>query len=459
VTVWRAALRPHRHDREIVRLAIPALGALIAEPLYILADTAVVGHLGSDPLAGLAVASSILLIIYSMFIFLAYGTTASVARLIGAGDERQAAHQAVQGMWLAVLVGVVVAAIAFVLSGPLVGLLGATGEVRVQALTYLRISLFGVPAMLLVLAGTGYLRGLQDTRTPLYVAVGSAAFNLALECWLIFGLGFSIGASALSTVIAQWGAAAVYAVWVGRAVRAHEVMLGPHPGTLREISVVGRDLFIRTAALRGVFLLATAVATRIGTVDVAAHQIAFEIWNFTALTLDAIAIAGQALIGRLLGASEVDDAHDAGRRMLQWGVVWGIAMGVAILLTRNALPAIFTNDLLVRDLTAFLLVFVGIMQPINGVVFVLDGLLIGAGDVRFLAWAMVFAAAVFAPCAWLVLVYDGGIGWLWASLLLLMIVRLVTLGLRWSSGAWAIPGAHLSGRAPSAVMAGESAGL
>ena len=223
--------------------------------------------------------------------------------------------------------------------------------------------------------------------------------------------------------------------------------------------MVGRDLFIRTAALRGAFLIATAVATRIGTVDVAAHQIAFEIWSFTALTLDAIAIAGQALIGRLLGASEVDDAHDAGRRMLQWGIVWGLAMGAFILLTRNALPGIFTNDLLVRDLTAFLLVFVGIMQPINGVVFVLDGLLIGAGDVRFLAWAMVLAAAVFAPCAWLVLVYDGGVGWLWASLLLLMIVRLVTLGFRWSSGTWAVPGANLSRRTPDSALAGEMTNL
>jgi putative MATE family efflux protein len=443
VTAWRQALRPHRHDREIVRLAVPALGALIAEPLYILADTAVVGHLGPDPLAGLAVASSILLILYSVFIFLAYGTTASVARLIGAGEERQAAHQAVQGMWLAVLVGVVVAVVGYAFSGPLVGLLGATGAVRTQALVYLRISLLGVPAMLLVLAGTGYLRGLQDTRTPLLVAVGSAAFNLGLESWLIFGLDYGIGASALSTVVAQWGAAAVYAIWVGRAVREHRVGLSPHPGTLRQISVVGRDLFIRTAALRGAFLVATAVATRIGTVDVAAHQIAFEIWNFTALTLDAIAIAGQALIGRLLGASEVDDAREAGRRMLQWGVVWGVGVGAVILLVRNALPGVFTNDLLVRDLTAFLLVFVGIMQPINGVVFVLDGLLIGAGDVRFLAWAMVFAAAVFVPCALLVLVYDGGIGWLWASILLLMIVRMVTLGFRWGSGAWAVPGPEL----------------
>jgi putative MATE family efflux protein len=444
VTNWTAAFRAHRYDREILRLAVPALGALLAEPLYILADTAVVARLGPDPLAGLAVASSILLIIYSLFIFLAYGTTASVARLIGAGDERDAAHQAVQGMLLALLVGLVLAIVGLALSSPLVELLGASGAVKEQALLYLRISLAGVPAMLLVLAGTGYLRGLQDTRTPLFVAIGSALFNLVLESWLIFGLDFGIGASALSTVVAQWGAAGVYAIWVGRAVRAHQIALGPHPATLRRISVVGRDLFVRTAALRGAFLVATAVATRIGTVDVAAHQIAFEVWNFTAMTLDAIAIAGQALTGRLLGASEVDDAHDAGRRMLQWGLVWGVAMGAILLLFRNAIPGLFTDDALLRDLTAFLLLFVALMQPIDGVVFVLDGLLIGAGDMRFLAWAMVLAAAVFIPCALLVLRYDGGVGWLWASLLLLMIVRLVTLGVRWSSDTWAVAGADVT---------------
>jgi putative MATE family efflux protein len=412
--------------------------------MYVLADTAVVGHLGNDPLAGLAVASSILLIIFSLFIFLAYGTTAAVARLIGAGDQREAAHQAVQGMWLAAFVGVGVALVTLAFSAPLVELLGAEGEVRTQALLYLRISLIGVPAMLVVLAGTGYLRGLQDTKTPLIVAVASATFNFALEWVLIFQLDFGIGASALSTVLAQLGSAAVYVVWVGRAVRAHEVRLGPHPGTLREISVVGRDLFLRTAALRGSLVVATAVATRIGTADVAAHQIAFEIWNFLALTLDAIAIAGQALIGRLLGASAVSDAHGAGRRMLQWGLVWGVAVGVVVLATRNVLPDVFTDDPLVRDLTAFLLVFVGIMQPINGIVFVLDGLLIGAGDVRFLAWAMMLAAAVFVPCALLVLAYDGGVGWLWAAITLLMIVRMVTLGARWLTGAWAIPGAAVA---------------
>jgi putative MATE family efflux protein len=440
MTMW---LRPHRYDREIVRLAVPALGALIAEPLYVLADTAVVGRLGPDPLAGLAVASSILLIIFSVFIFLAYGTTASVARLIGAGDEREAAHHAVQGMWLALFAGIAVAVIAFAFSGPLVRLLGAEGAVEEQALIYLRISLLGVPAMLVVLAGTGYLRGLQDTRTPLVVAVVGATFNLVLECVLVFGLGFGIGASAATTVLAQWGSAAAYVIWVRRAVRQHEVPLGPHRATLQRISVVGRDLFVRTVALRGSFLVATAVATRIGTVDVAAHQIAFEIWAATALALDAIAIAGQALVGRLLGASEVADAHAAGRRMLQWGLAWGVVVGILILMLHDVLPGIFTNDLLVRDLAAFLLVFVGVMQPINGVVFVLDGLLIGAGDVRFLAWAMVLAAAVFIPCALLVLLYGGGIGWLWMSLILLMVVRMVTLGWRWSNDSWAVTGADL----------------
>ena len=195
------------HDREIAALAVPALGALIAEPLYVLADTAVVGHLGTPQLGGLAVASSVLLTLYAVFIFLAYGTTAAVSRLLGAGDERAAAHQAVQSMWLALSIGVVVAVMGAALSGPLVTLMGADGAVRSNALVYLRISLVGVPAMLLVLAGTGYLRGLQDTRTPLAVALGTGLLNLALEVGLIYGLGFGIGASAASTVVAQTAAA------------------------------------------------------------------------------------------------------------------------------------------------------------------------------------------------------------------------------------------------------------
>jgi putative MATE family efflux protein len=401
----------------------------------------VVGHLGPEPLAGLAVASSILLIGYAVFIFLAYGTTASVSRLLGAGDEREAAHQAVQGMWLALVLGTVVAVATFVLSGPLLGLLGATGAVREQAAIYLRVSLLGVPAMLVVLAGTGYLRGLQDTRTPLVVAVVSATANLVLELVLIPGLGFGIGASALSTVLAQWGSAAVYVAWVRRAVRHHDVPLGPHARTLRRLAVVGRDLFLRTAALRGSLLLGTAVATRIGTVDVAAHQIAFEIWSFLALVLDALAIAGQAMIGRFLGAGSPTEARAAGRRLLGWGVAAGVVLGVAVAVARPWLPDVFTDDPEVAALAAFLLGWVAALQPVNGAVFVLDGLLIGAGDMAFLAGAMWVAFAVFAVGAVSVLVLGLGIGWLWASLAGLMAARLVVLGLRWRTDRWAVTGA------------------
>ena len=428
-------------DREILRLAVPALAALAAEPLYVLADTAVVGHIGPEALAGLAVASSILLVGYAVFIFLAYGTTASVARLLGAGDEREAAHQAVQGMWLAAGCGVVVAAVTFALSGPLLTLLGATGQVRDQAAIYLHMSLLGVPAMLVVLAGTGYLRGLQDTRTPLYVSLGSATVNLALELVLIPGLGFGIGASALSTVIAQWLSAALYAGWVARAVRLHEVPLGPHARTLRRLAVVGRDLFLRTAALRGSLLLATAVATRIGTVDVAAHQIAFEIWSFLALVLDALAIAGQSMIGRFLGAGTPQEARAAGRRLLEWGVAAGAALAVAVMVLRPWLPDLFTGDEAVAGLAGFLLVWVALLQPVNGAVFVLDGLLFGAGDMAFLAWAMWIAFAVFAAGAVLVLALGLGIGWLWACLAALMLSRLTVLGLRWRTDRWAVTGA------------------
>jgi putative MATE family efflux protein len=430
------------HDREILRLAVPALGALAAEPLYVLADTAVVGHIGTPQLAGLAVATTILLAGYSLFIFLAYGTTAAVARLLGAGDERQAAHQAVQGMWLALIVGVVVAVLVHLASSPLVGALGATGAVRTNALVYLRISLVGVPAMLVVLAGTGYLRGLQDTRTPLIVAVASAAGNLGLELVLIFGLGFGIGASALSTVVAQWVAAAFYVAWVARAVRHHEVRYAPDRATLGRLAVVGRDLFVRTAALRAAFVVATAVAARIGQVDVAAHQIAMEIWMFLALVLDAIAIAGQAIVGRLLGAGMVGEARVAGRRMIELSVVVGIIAGAVVFALRDVLPPLFSSDPLVRDLAAFLLLFVALMQPLNGPVFALDGLLIGAGDLRFLAGAMVAATAVFVPSAWLVLAYGGGLGWLWASLWLFMAVRWVMLTARFATDDWAVPGAE-----------------
>jgi putative MATE family efflux protein len=429
-------------DREIARLAIPAFGALIAEPLYLLTDTAVVGHLGTPQLAGLAVASSVLLTLYAVFIFLAYGTTAAVSRLLGAGDEREAAHQAVQSMWLALVIGMGVTAVGLALSGPLVGWMGAEGAVRTNALVYLRISLPGVPAMLLVLAGAGYLRGLQDTRTPLLIAIGTAAANLVIEVALIYGLDQGIGASALATVLAQVGGAAVYIRRVGHAARRQGADLAPHPASLAALAGVGRDLLVRTAALRAALVVATAVAARLGSVDVAAHQIAFEIWSFLALGLDAIAIAGQAMVGRALGAGDGPGARDAGRRMIEWGVALGAVVGVLVAALRTVLPHLFTDDVEVLALASFLLVWVAALQPLNAVAFVLDGVLIGAGDMRFLAWAMIVAAAVFIPAALAVLALDAGIGWLWASLGLLMATRASTLLARFASGRWIVLGAR-----------------
>jgi putative MATE family efflux protein len=299
-------------DREIARLAVPALGALVAEPLYVLADTAVVGRIGTVELAGLSVASSALLTGYAIFIFLAYATTSRVARLLGAGRPDAAAREAVQSLWLAALLGVAAAVALVPLSGPLLGVLGAEGPVRDAAATYLRISLLGVPAQLLVFAGTGYLRGVQDTRTPLAVAVAGAVANLLLELWWVQGLGYGIGASALSTVVAQVGSAAVFTTLVLRTTGRLGTSAAPDPAAIRVLAREGGDLVVRTVALRGALLLATAVATRIGTVEVAAHEIAFALWMLLALALDALAIAGQAVVGLHLGAGRVEDAAAPG---------------------------------------------------------------------------------------------------------------------------------------------------
>jgi putative MATE family efflux protein len=312
--------------------------------------------------------------------------------------------------------------------------------VRANALVYLRISLLGVPAMLLVLAGTGYLRGLQDTRTPLVIAVGTAVSNLVVEVVLIYGFGQGIGASALATVLAQTGGAAIYVQRVARAARAHGTSLVPHPASLVDLARVGRDLIIRTAALRATLVLATAVAARLGTVDVAAHQVAFEIWSFLALTLDAVAIAGQAMVGRALGAGDGDLARSAARRMIEWSVTIGVVLGGATAAVHGLLPRVFTSDADVVALAGFLLLWVAALQPVNAVAFVLDGILIGAGDMRFLAWAMVGAAAVFVPAALTVLSLGLGIGWLWAALGLLMVTRAATLSARFASHRWVVLG-------------------
>jgi putative MATE family efflux protein len=434
--VIRGVLSRSPFDRDIYRLALPALGALIAEPLYRLTDTAVVGHLGTDELAGMTIANAVLATGFAVFIFLAYGTTSAVARLIGAGEHGRAAHQAVQSLWLAVALGVALSAVLWVAADPLIRLLGGEGAVAENARVYLRISVLGLPVTFVILAGTGYLRGLQDTRTPLFVAIGTALVNLVLEVWWIFGLDFGIGASALSTVIAELLAATIYVTMIRRATREHRTPWWPHARTIAGLGRAGVNLFLRTAALRGAFTLATAVAARIGTAELAAYQIAFELMYLMALALDAIAIAGQAMTGRFLGAGDAVAARAAGRRMIEWAVVAGAVAGAVLAVLSPVLGEAFTDDPAVLALTGTLILYVAVLQPLNGYVFALDGILIGAGDLAFLARAMLTAFLVFAPAAIAVLVFDLGINWLWAALALLFLSRAVVLGRRFHHDGW-----------------------
>ncbi len=429
------------YDRQILRLAVPALGALAAEPLYLLVDTAVVGHLGTSQLGGLAVAATVLTTSFFLFNFLAYGTTASVSRLLGAGDERAAAEHAVQSLWLALAIGAALLVLGVALAPNVVGLFGAAPAVRVSATTYLRISALGAPSVLVALVGVGYLRGLQDTRRTLLVALAANVLNLVLELVLIYRLDMGIGASAAATVVAQVGAAAVYARIVLRNVTAAGVSLRLDSSRLRAQLVVGRDLFVRTGSLLGALAVATGVASRLGPTSVAAHQIAFQLWSFLALVLDAIAIAGQAMIGRMLGGGAPDEARIAARRMVQLGTGAGLVFGVVVLALRTVLVPLFTDDPNVIRLGVEVLVIVAVLQPLNAIVFVLDGVLIGAGDLRYLAKAMaVSGIAVFLPAALLVLRFHGSLRLLWGALALLMISRLIGNAVRFAGPAWQVVG-------------------
>ncbi|MFI9774346.1 MATE family efflux transporter [Streptomyces sp. NPDC051956] len=430
-----------RHDREIVALAVPAFGALVAEPLFVMADSAIVGHLGTAQLAGLAVASSLLMTAVSVFVFLAYATTAAVARRVGAGDLQSAIRQGMDGIWLALLLGAAVIAIVLPTAPALVEVFGASHTAAPYAITYLRISSLGIPAMLVVLAATGVLRGLQDTKTPLYVAVGGFVANGALNAGLVYGAGLGIAGSAWGTVIAQVAMAAVYLFVVVRGARRHGASLRPDAAGIRACAQAGAPLLVRTLSLRAILMIATAVAARLGDADIAAHQIIISLWSLLAFALDAIAIAGQAIIGRYLGADDDQGARDACRRMVQWGIAAGVVLGLLVIVSRPLFIPLFTNDQVVQNVALPALLMVALSQPICGIVFVLDGVLMGAGDGPYLAWAMLATLAVFTPVALLVPVFGGGLTALWGAMTLMMTVRMVTLWLRSRSGRWIVTGA------------------
>ncbi|MFF2042879.1 MATE family efflux transporter [Kitasatospora sp. NPDC058170] len=430
-----------RHDREILALAVPAFGALVAEPLFLMADSAIVGHLGTSQLAGVGVASAALTTATGVFVFLAYATTAAVARRIGAGDRRAAVQQGVDGIWLALALGLGVVALTLLLAPWTAGVLGASDTAAPYAVTYLRISALGIPAMLMVMAATGVLRGLQDTRTPLLVAIAGFAANLVLNAALVYGAGLGVAGSAWGTVLAQTGMAAAYLFVVVRGARRERASLRPDPAGIRACARAGGPLMVRTLSLRAILMIATAVAAGLGDDQIAAHQIAMTVFLFIAFALDAIAIAGQAIIGRYLGAEDVPGARAATRRMVEWGVGSGVLLGLLVVVARPLYVPLFTPDPAVQAQLNTVLLLLALCQPVSGLVFVLDGVLMGAGDGPFLAWAMVATLAVFAPVALAVPALGGGLVGLWWAMNLFMLVRGGFLWWRARGGRWLVTGA------------------
>jgi putative MATE family efflux protein len=440
-------------DREIWRLALPAFLALVAEPMFLLADAAIVGHLGTAPLAGLGIAAAVLQTLVGLCVFLAYGTTASVARLLGAGDRRAALAQGIDGVWLAIGLGVLITLVGVVSTGPLVRLLGAGPEVAEPATTYLRIAFLGVTPLLVMLATTGILRGLQDTRTPLVVAVAGNALNIVLNLLLVYGFGsidgLGIAGSALGSVIAQVASAAALLAVVVRGARREGASLRPDRPGIRRAAQASVALVIRTLTLRAALLL-TTYAVVLGasatsgddqSVSVATHQLAFTIWSFLAFALDAIAIAAQAITGRFLGAGDREGTRAVTRRMVWWGAVSGVGTGLALAAASPFLGPLFSGDSRVQDLLVPVVLVAAAGQPVAGVVFVLDGVLIGAGDGTYLAWAGLAVLAVYAPVVLVVGALGGGVVWVWVAFsALLMGARFVVLTLRARGDAWLVTG-------------------
>ncbi|OLT40323.1 MATE family efflux transporter [Serinicoccus sp. CNJ-927] len=430
----------------MLRLAVPAFLALVAEPLFLLADSAIVGNLGTAALAGLGVASAVLLTAVNIFIFLAYGTTAVVARRLGAGDERGAVSAGIDGVWLALLLGAVGAVFTALLAQPLVQLFGAGDAVVAEAVTYLRWSALGIPSMLVVLAATGVLRGLQDTRTPLVASVVGFTGNAALSLMLVHGVGWGIAGAAIGTVIAQTGMALGLVLVVVRGARRLGSSLTFHGAGVLRAARGGIPLLVRTIALRAALLLTTWSAAGLGDEQLAAHQVALTVWSTLAFALDALAIAAQALTGKTLGASDVTGTREATALMVRWSVWFGVILAVLIVALHRVIPLGFSQDADVRAALAAALLVVAVGQPIAGIAFILDGVLIGAGDTRWLAWAQTAATVAYLPMVLAVRLtgVDGttGLVWLWVAFTGFMSVRALLMWRRASGERWMVVGAE-----------------
>ena len=436
---------PRTLDRRIASLALPALGALVAEPLFVLVDSAVVGTLGAAPLGGLALAGTVLTTVVGLCVFLAYATTARVARALGASDTRHALAVGVDGLWLAGLLGTALAVALWVTAPALVAALGAPPDAVVPAVSYLRWSAPGLPGMLVVLAATGSLRGALDTRTPLAVAVAGAVLNAVLSVALVLGAGMGVAGAGLGTAISQVAMAVALGGVVVRGARRSGTSLRPRRAGLAAGLRTGTPLLLRTATLRAAILVAAWVAAGLGTTALAGHQAVMALWGLIAFGLDALAIAAQALVGHGLGAGDLPLVRAVLRRTLLWGTVAGAVLGLVLAVAAPFVARLFTDDPDVHAVVRVALLVVALTLPVAGWVFVLDGVLIGAGDGRYLAWAGLATLAAYLPAALAVRAWaDGGavgLAWSWAAFAgLFMLARAVANGVRIRGTAWTTAG-------------------
>jgi putative MATE family efflux protein len=424
--------------RTMLRLSAAAFVVLAAEPSYVLIDTAVVGHLGPAQLGGLGIGGTLLSLVALFGAFLDYGTTGRSARWFGAGDREAAVDEGVTATVLALVLGTVAVIFGEALAGPFLRLLaGGNAEVLAAAMTWFRIAVLGVPGILLVLAGNGWMRGVQETRRPVRIVVTANVVSAVASPILVYPLGLGLAGSAVANVAAQVVGGALFL----RALRAEGRPWRPAWPMVRGQLVVGRDLLLREVGFQAAFLTAAGAAARMGTAQVAAHQIGYELWVFIALVLDSFAIAAQSLVGAALGGGDVGAARGTARPVARYGLGAGVTAGALLAAGWWLIPAAFTSSHAVRHQAHLLWPFLVGMQPAAGVLFALDGVLIGAGDVGFLRTiTLVSALGVFVPVTLCALYFHWGIVGIWAGLTGFILARLVGMLARTNGSRWVVTG-------------------
>ncbi|MET0458106.1 MAG: MATE family efflux transporter [Ilumatobacteraceae bacterium] len=437
----------NRTDRRIIALAIPALGSLAVEPLYVLVDTAIVGRLGTAQLGGLAIAATVLGLVVAGCNFLTYGTTERVARRLGAGRPGDAADVAVQTMWLSTMVGVVVAPLVFLAAPTFAGWLGGSDDVYEFGVTYLRITAAGLPFVIFALGAQGVQRGATDYRTPLVILFTANLVNAVLEVVFVFGFDWGVPGSAWSTVIAQVGAGLAFAVVIRRHLRPARQRRPSWTG-MAPLMRAGRYLLLRVGSMLAVTAGATAIAARVDAPTLAAHQIAASVLLFLALALDALAIPAQTLVADELGHGGRAAAADIAGRCVRLSIIVGAGVTVVLAAGSPFVPHVFSADRSVVMRATVALLWLAAMIVPAAIAFAYDGVLIGAGDYRFLGLAALAYLAAVAPIGAVVLVTGGGIGAIWAGLAVWMVLRAVCNHVR-ASHLLAVPTLAHVGAGPS----------